>query len=242
MLSVVKRASGELCPVRVLVIDSHPFFRIGLRTSILSSADIELVGEADSLDEGWAAVGGSAVPDVVIVDGDLPEMTESELIKNAYGEEGCARVLLVGACADGARLISALAAGARGYVLKTAAVDEILHAIHIVAAGGVVVSKPLVDQVVADYERRPSAGDGHVEETARTVGHLTPRELDVVELIASGASNRQIADRLFLSDKTVRNYVANVMGKLGVSHRSEAIVAALQAGFGGTGDVQPRSA
>lgn len=227
--------------MRVLVIDSHPFFRIGLRTSILNSADIELVGEADSFDEGWASVDGSAVPDVVIVDGDLPEMTESELIRSAYGEEGCARVLLVGAHADGARLISALAAGARGYVLKTAAVDEILHAIHIVAAGGVVVSKPLVDQVVADYERRPSAGDCHVA-VDRTVGHLTPRELDVVELIASGASNRQIADRLFLSDKTVRNYVANVMGKLGVSHRSEAIVAALKAGFGGAEGAQPRSA
>ncbi|MFI1260431.1 MULTISPECIES: LuxR C-terminal-related transcriptional regulator [Streptomyces] len=226
----------------MLVIDSHPFFRIGLRISILGSADIELVGEADSFDEGWASLDGSVAPDVVIVDGDLPEMTESELIKGAYADGGCARVLLVGARADGARLISALAAGASGYVLKTAAVDEILHAIHLVAAGGVVVSKPLVDQVVADYERRPSTtGDGRGT-VAHSMGHLTPRELDVIELIAAGASNRQIADRLFLSDKTVRNYVANVMGKLGVSHRSEAIVAALKAGFGRAGGAHPHPA
>ncbi|MFI0902116.1 hypothetical protein ACH4TE_01010 [Streptomyces sioyaensis] len=121
---------------------------IGLRTSILSSADIELIGEAEFFDEDWASVGGSVLPVVVIVDGGLPEileMTESEVIKSAYGEEGCARVLLAGGPCGRGPLISAHAAGARGYVLKPAAVDEILHAIHIVAAGGVVVSKPLVD-------------------------------------------------------------------------------------------------
>lgn len=206
----------------VLIADDHPVFRDGLR-ALLSSVGIDVVGEAGS---GREAVDmtRSLDPDVVVMDLHMPDMNGIEATRHISASGIRSKVLVLSMLEDDDSVFSALRAGAAGYVLKDAGQEEIIRAIHAVADGEAIFSGGIAKRVL-DQASRPSAGSSAFPQ-------LTARENEILEWIARGAGNSEIARKLFLSEKTIRNNVSNILTKLHVSGRSEAIVKAREAGFG----------
>lgn len=208
----------------VLIADDHPVFRDGLR-SLLSSVGIEVIAEATG---GRAAVETASrlEPDVVVMDLHMPDMTGIEATRR-LAESGCrSKILVLSMLEDDDSVFSALRAGASGYVLKDAGQEEIVRAIHAVAGGDAIFSKAIAERVLGQVAKPPAHA---------VFPQLTPREHEILELIARGTGNAEIARKLFLSEKTVRNNVSNILAKLHVSARSEAIVKAREAGLGTDG-------
>ncbi|GLZ06567.1 DNA-binding response regulator [Actinomadura sp. NBRC 104412] len=213
--------------VRVLVVDDHPLFRDGLAAAVDLDPRCELVGEASTADEAIAAV-QAGEPDVVLTDLGLPGRSGVEATRRIVADRPGTRVLVVTMSEDDGSLLAAMRAGARGYVLKGAHRGELMHALHTVAQGGAVFS-PRMAERLADLLQ-----DLVTVPATRAFPSLTPREREVLDLLARGLSYRQIAQRLVLSDKTIRNHVGSVFTKLQVNDRAAAIVRARDAGLGTT--------
>lgn len=209
-------------PVRVIIADDHPIVREGLRTVLATLTDFDLVGTAASGREA-VELAAACRPDVVVMDLHMPELDGVEATRAVLEANRDVAVLVLTMFDDDEMLVSAIEAGARGYLLKGASHTEIVHALRSVADGGAVFGSGVVDLVL-----------GHVtgRSRRRSFPQLTARELEVLDLLAGGAGNQNIADRLYLSPKTVRNHVANILTKLQVPDRAQAIVAAREAGMG----------
>ncbi len=209
--------------LRVVVVDDHPVFRRGLRT-LLEDLGVEVVAdEADGAAGVEAAVAHR--PDVVLMDLQMPGVGGLEATRELTQRLPDAKVLVLTMVDDDQALFAAMQAGALGYLLKGAGQEEIGRTLEAVAAGQGVWS--------ADLAPRMRAFFNGVTLSATPFPGLSEREREVLGLIAEGAGNADIARRLFLSDKTVRNYVSSILAKLGVENRSQAIVAAREAGLGG---------
>lgn len=215
--------------LKVLLVDDHPLFRQGVRVALAGVPDLEVVGEADN---GVDAVRLTERlrPDVVLMDLGMPGGSGVDATRRISTGEFGARVLVVTMSEEDESLLAALAAGARGYLLKGVGRDELLAGVRAVASGTTVFGDQVAERLTgllptAAAPRMPIEG----------FGRLTGREFEVLELIAQGRDNRWIARQLTLSDKTVRNHVSNVFDKLGVASRAEAIVLARNAGLGGAG-------
>lgn len=206
----------------VVLADDHPVFLDGLR-ALLTSVDIEVVGTASSGEEA-VRVAREKEPDVVIMDLHMPEMNGIEATAILAASKGAARVLVLSMLDDDDSVFAALRAGASGYVLKDAGQDEIVGAIEAVARGEVIFGASIAQRVLEHLSG--------TQASLRPFPQLTEREHEILELVAEGASNQSIATRLFLSEKTVRNNVSNVLAKLHVSGRPQAIVKAREAGLG----------
>jgi DNA-binding NarL/FixJ family response regulator len=209
--------------LRVVVVDDHPMFRHGLRT-LLEDLDVDVVAEAADGEDGVAEVLRHR-PDVVLMDLQMPRMTGIEACARLARDAPDVHVLVLTMVAEDGALFAALKAGARGYLLKGAGREEIARTLAAVAAGQAVLDAEVVARLHAFF----AAGG----ESAQPFPGLSDRERDVLALMAAGAGNADIARRLFLSDKTVRNYVSVIFSKLGVQTRAEAIVRAREAGLGG---------
>lgn len=209
-------------PLRVVVADDHPVVRDGLRALIASVDDIELVGEA-ATGAQTLAVAASSQPDVAVVDLHMPEGDGIETTRRLRELLPDARVLILTMFEDDDSVYAAVRAGARGYILKDAAHVELLRAIRAVGQGeaifGPVIAGRLATLLVA--------GDAQ-----SAFPQLTGREREVLELMARGLRNPDIARRLVVSPKTVRNHVSNIFAKLHVVDRAEAIVRARDEGLG----------
>jgi DNA-binding NarL/FixJ family response regulator len=203
---------------RVAVVDDHPIFRDGLATLVETTDDFELVGAVADGPEIVALVAEQPV-DVVLMDLSLPTMSGVDATARITSRSPAPAVLVVTMVDDDDTVVAALRAGARGYVLKGAPGEEIVAAVRTVAAGGAVFGAGVAGQVLAlsGTERKAAATEDD---------DLTERERQVLELVAEGMSNAQIARRLDLSLKTVQNYVSRILDKLQVSDRTQAALRA----------------
>jgi len=210
--------------IRVVVADDHPVFRSGLRTLVQESPDLSFVAEAADGEEAIALCREHA-PDVVLMDIRMPRTSGVEATRRIVAEQPMVGILMLTMLEDDTSVFAALRAGARGYVLKGAAPDEILRAIVAVAAGEALFG-PVVAAKIATF----------LQPDARATSHpfpsLSSRERDILDRIASGRTNTAIAEELLLSEKTVRNNVSNIFAKRHATDRSQVIIKARQAGLG----------
>jgi DNA-binding NarL/FixJ family response regulator len=209
--------------LRVLVADDHPLFRAGLTTALRLSDAIEIVGEASSGAEAVAAA-VELHPDVVLMDIHMPDLDGIEATRQIIACHPDTGILVLTMLEDDESVLAAMRAGARGYLLKGADADEIVRAIDAVGRGEAMLGPSVARQLIA-FVATPRTPEPFPE--------LTPRERELLELIAQGWSNARIAAHLTLSTKTVRNHVSNILTKLRLHDRSQAIVRARQAGLGG---------
>jgi len=212
-------------PIRVLIADDHPLFRGGLRSLLESVDDLEVSGEATNGEEA-VELAGSTSPDVVVMDLNMPGLGGIEATRRIVETTEGVHVLVMTMHEDDEAVFAALRAGAHGYVLKGALQDETLRAIRAVANGEVILG-PTVAVRLQGYLTSPPTSD-----PADAFPQLTERELEVLELLAERRSNAEIAAKLFLSQKTVRNYVSGILAKLQVADRAEARLVARAAGIG----------
>ena len=211
--------------IRVLVVDDHPTFRRGLGALLASLPEVELVGEAA---DGAAAVERAAAlqPDVVVMDLDMPGLGGVEATRRIVAAQPSVAVLVLTMLDEDESVFAAMRAGARGYVVKGADTDDVLRALESVARGDAVFGPAVASRVLSYLTRPLSARDPLL------FPELTEREREVLEHMARGLSNGEIARKLVVSPKTVRNHVSNVFTKLQVTDRSEAVERARRAGLG----------
>jgi DNA-binding NarL/FixJ family response regulator len=212
--------------VRVLVVDDHPLFRDGVRTALSGEEDLELVGEAEDVTSAVEQV-AALTPDVVLMDLNLPDASGIEATRTLMARHPELRVLVMTMSTEDDAVVAAMRAGARGYVGKGAGRRDLVDSVRAVASGGAVFSPEVADRL-AGYFTGLAAVPGR-----EVFPQLSEREREVLELLARGHDNRGIARELYLSDKTVRNYVSNLLAKLEVETRSEAVIRARNAGLGG---------
>jgi DNA-binding NarL/FixJ family response regulator len=210
--------------VRVVVADDHPVFRDGLAMLLGSVDGIHVVGTAASGAQA-VALATELRPDVVVMDVQMPELNGIEATRRLADAAPEVGVVVLTMSEDDGTVFSAVRAGARGYLVKGAEQDEIVRAITAVAAGGVVFGASLARRIAEFFAAGPPA-------PTDAFPQLTGREREILDLVAAGRSNAQIAATLYLSPKTVRNNVSNVFTKLQVADRAEAIVRAREAGLG----------
>lgn len=213
-------------PLRVLIADDHPMFRGGLRALLAGEPSIEVIGEAETGAEA-IELAGRHEPDVVLMDLTMPDTDGIEATRRIAADHPDVAVLVLTMLEDEASLAAAVRAGARGYLLKGADGSEAVRAIQAVAAGELIFGP----EVAAPVLGRLREGG---EEITASLPELTEREREILELMAQGKANPVIATRVFLTEKTVRNYVSNIFRKLGVDNRVEAVIRAREAGLGRT--------
>ncbi|GAB2755809.1 response regulator [Amycolatopsis magusensis] len=210
--------------IRVVLVDDHPLYRYGARFAIEDAEDLVIVGEASTGEEALQVVREKQV-DVVLMDIQLPDRSGLEVTRAITGDAG-PRVIVVSVNEDDDSIVSALRAGAHGYLVKGVSRDELLWAIRTVAAGGAVFGPSIADRLSNYFSAV------HELPSRAAFPTLTNRERQVLDLIARGCSNRRIARQLVVSEKTVRNHITRVFTKLQVSDREMAMVRARDAGMG----------
>jgi DNA-binding NarL/FixJ family response regulator len=219
--------------VRVLLVDDQALMRQGLRKLLEVEDGIEVVGEADNGITALEAV-PNASPDVALVDARMPRMDGVELIRRLNVEHPRVACLVLSTFDEDDYIFGALQAGARGYLLKDCSPDELIAGIRKAHAGETVLGGPAAARVVAALRTQRSSGQYRntrgqpdpVSTSPRADGFsgaelLTPRELEVVHMIVNGASNREIAARLFITEGTVKNHVSSTLRKLGLRDRTQ---------------------
>jgi DNA-binding NarL/FixJ family response regulator len=217
--------TSEPNPVRIVIADDHPMYRYGLSAALAATHEIQIVGEAADGSELLAVV-AHTIPDVVLTDLAMPGVDGVAATRDIMACHPNMAVVILTMHEDDEALFAALRAGARGYLLKGANRTEITRAILAVAAGEAVYGAAVARRIVDFFTSTQRAY------AAQVFPELTNRERDVLDLIAIGLGNHEIARRLFLSEKTVRNHVSTVILKLHVRDRAAAVAKARDAGLG----------
>jgi DNA-binding NarL/FixJ family response regulator len=207
----------------VVVVDDHPMFRSGLTALLEAIPDVEVVGQAGTGAQAEQVV-ASTLPDVVLMDLNLPDISGREVTARITAQYPQVAVLALTMLEDQATIIDTIRAGARGYLLKEATPDQIMRAVQAVSNGQAVFGGPAATSVLAAVGNSPRLPS--------KLQQLTEREREVADLLAQGLTNAAIAQRLHVSDKTVRNHVSNIFMKLGVRDRAAAVARARDAGLG----------
>jgi DNA-binding NarL/FixJ family response regulator len=214
--------------IRVVVADDQQIVREGFSALLETQEDITVVGSAADGEEA-VRVCAEQEPDVVLMDVRMPGVDGIEATRRLAG----ARVIILTTFDLDDYVYDALSAGASGFLLKDAGAERLFEAVRVVAAGEALLAPAVTRRLIAEFARqRP-----RVRPTPERLSELTPRETEVLRLIAEGLSNTEIADRLVLSDETVKTHVSHVLGKLGLRDRTQAVVAAYESGL-----VEPRRA
>jgi len=212
-------------PIRVLIADDHAIFRRGLCALLSAVSDIEIIGEAATGDEAIAQA-SVLEPDVILMDLQMPGFNGIEATRRILRTSPHIGILVLTMFEDDDSIFAAMRTGARGYLLKGADQTEIVRAIKAVDSGEAIFSPSIAQWLIHYFGALKSSS------TAQVFPELTEREREVLALIAQGRSNSEIAHRLVLSSKTVRNYVSNIFSKLQVADRAQVIILARDADLG----------
>jgi DNA-binding NarL/FixJ family response regulator len=215
-------------PVRVVLADDHPMFRYGLRAALANCEQLDVVGEAGNGEELIELVARTQ-PDVVLTDLAMPSLDGAEATRRIVQLFPGIGVLVLTMHEDDETVFGALRAGARGYLVKGADREEIVRAVLAVAAGDAVYGGAVAGRIVEFFTQSQQRF------AAQTFPELTVRERQVLDIVATGLGNHEIARRLVLSEKTVRNNVATILTKLQVHDRAAAVARARDAGLGSDG-------
>jgi DNA-binding NarL/FixJ family response regulator len=213
--------------IRVLVADDHTLFREGIEALLATTTDCTVVGEAVDGNDAWQKA-VKLKPDVVLMDIHMPGADGIEATRRILHSEPHTGILMLTMLEDDASVFAAMQAGARGYVLKGANHDELLQAIRAVAAGQALFGPAIANRLMNFFHGLSTKQA--VNLTERPFPELTDREFEVLRMIAQGHNNNEIAHKLVISPKTVRNHITNIFSKMQVATRGQAIVQARQAG------------
>ncbi|HEX2741683.1 MAG TPA: response regulator transcription factor [Rubrobacter sp.] len=213
-------------PTRVLIADDHALFRFGLKAALRAEEDFEVVGEADS-GESVVSLAAQLKPQIILMDIQMPGFNGIEATRRILEADPDVVVVVVTMFEEDDSVFAAMRAGARGYVLKEDDADEMIRVIRAVAEGEAHFGQEIARKLRGFFSRPTAPKEVFPE--------LTPREGEVLDMIARGLNNAEISRRLYVSPKTVRNHVSNIFLKLQVADRSQAIVRAREAGLGRDG-------
>ena len=214
-------------PVTILLVDDQRLMREGLRTLLELESGLRVVGEASQGQEALDQY-ASLQPDVVLMDVRMPVMDGVESTRQLMSQWPRCRVIILTTFDDDEYVFEGLRAGALGYLLKDVSIQELADAIRTVMAGGVLIEPSVARKVVAEFARMTSSAPTTqfgLDEP------LSEREIDILRLLAQGLTNREIAQRLFLAEGTVKNYVTNILSKIGVRDRTQAALRARELGL-----------
>jgi len=216
--------------IRVLLVDDQALFCEGLRTLLDLQPDIEVVGEANN---GWEAIECVArtAPDVVLMDMQMPVLDGIATTRDIRAHHPHTQVIVLTTFDDDQYVFEGLRAGAVGYLLKDVASDRLAEAIRSAARGESFLQPSVAAKVVAEFTRLADAPHARVRANQALVEPLSDRELEVLCLVATGASNKEIAATLVIAEGTVKNHITNILGKLGVRDRTQAALNAKELGL-----------
>jgi DNA-binding NarL/FixJ family response regulator len=211
--------------ISVVVVDDHPIFLAGLQQLFKKQSDFEVVGIAENAEQ-LEAVLAQTTPAVILMDIEMPERDGISATAMVRKQAPSAKVVMLTGYDNPDLIFRALKAGAVGYLLKNTRSKEILDTLRRVAAGELFLNPELAGKFLREFQR-----DQEIEEVRRLVHTLTPREDEVLRLVATGANNREISQRLFISELTVKMHLASIFRKLQVNDRTKAAILALKAGL-----------
>src|SRR5215213_54036 len=211
--------------IRVLIADDHPLFREGMRGRLDRVADVAVVGEAASGEEA-VELALELKPDVVLMDIKMPGLNGIEATREILRANPRVGVLMLTMFEDDDSVFAAMRAGAKGYLLKDSGGEGVVYAIRAVTSGEAVFGPGVAERIIGYFSAPRSAAP------QRAFPELTEREEEILSLVAQGKSNQEIARQLFVSLKTVRNHVSNILVKLQVADRAQAVIRARDAGIG----------
>ena len=216
--------------INVAIVDDHPVVRAGIRAILTAAADLNVIAEgADGHDA--LRVMDDLRPDVLVLDVNLPDINGVEVTRRLRGRGDLTPIIILTVHNDTQTIMGLLEAGATGYVLKDEALDRLAGAVRAVARGETWLSPAVAEQVVRRAISKNPNGRQPAENIGPPLSPLTPRELEVLRLLATGLDNEAIADRLVLTKRTVQNHISMIYDKLGVTSRTEALLYAVQHGW-----------
>jgi DNA-binding NarL/FixJ family response regulator len=222
-MTSVTNGGAESEPVRVLVVDDQELFRRGLTMLLRSEPGIEVVGEAGDGVEG-TTLAESVAPDVVLLDVRMPRRSGIEACLAIKQSVPSAKIIMLTVSDEEADLYEAVKSGASGYLLKDSSIEEVAQAVRVVSEGQSLISPSMAVKLIDEFKQISRPEKGAVGGGLR----LTDRELEVLRLVATGMNNREIAKQLVISENTVKNHVRNILEKLQLHSRMEAVMYAVR--------------
>lgn len=217
-----------MATVKVLVVDDHALFRRGITSALANQENLQVVGEATN---GLEAIdkAGELAPDVILMDLHMPQCTGLEATQAIRTKMPQVNILVLTVSENEADLFAAVKFGAKGYILKNIEPEELTQAIFHIAQGGVIISPLMAAKLLSEFQ---DLSAGVAKKLAQEVAaDLSPREDEVLKLVAQGATNKKIADSLFISENTVKTHLRNIMDKLHLVNRSQAAAYAVKRGL-----------